>query len=373
MLFYCISRFSITLLLAPCLFGQTQGLDGRAVVKQAQIHLEAARYVEGQQPRIDQATRVGAIRAYLAGKLDADVRRSTAEFLLEGTSDVGLSLNLAQMLKEGGYSELAKDVLAKAVESFPDSPVPHLQLGLILLDNREFENAAVQIGRAAQLDPSSPRYSLELGRALLLWRHYSTANDYLLAIKDRFGSFPEFRYEFAYATYGRKRYEEALTQATNLIRDQPEMADAYYLVGNCYWALNDVPLAIDGYKKAIALNSNNASYYTALGTIQRSSGAVEEASSNLRKAVRLDGTNLEAQFELALCFETNGDLKGAEELLESINRADAALPRAHSLLARVYFKQGKSKEAEQEEVEAKFLREKSLPSVEREFNPERRP
>ena len=219
------------------------------------------------------------------------------------------------LLKGRDSNALLKN-LQRKVASEPANADAHAALGVLLGRRADFENAAIQLGTAVQLKPESASYAMELGKVLLLWRHYGTAYDYLNAIRDRFGTSPQFRYEFAYAIYGRKQYEQALAQVTGLIHDKPNMADAYYLQGNCYWALNDLPSAIISYRKAINRNDRNAAYYTALAKLLRASGKLDDAVSSLKKAIAIDGSNLDANFELALCLEKKGDLTGAEELLE---------------------------------------------------------
>ena len=104
-------------------------------------------------------------------------------------------LSLAELLLADGQDNAAAEVLRDAAATWPDTAEAHGDLGLLLMRRQQYEAAVSELGRAAQLDPSSAKYSLGLGEALLRWRHDTIALQYLVAVQDRFQQFPlyEFR------------------------------------------------------------------------------------------------------------------------------------------------------------------------------------
>jgi len=64
-------------------------------------------------------------------------------------------------------------------------------------------------------------------------------------------------------------------------------ANIYFYIGNLKATLNDYMEAVIEYKRAIALNSNNAFYFNNLGVVQNKLNNAEEAGENFQKAIKL--------------------------------------------------------------------------------------
>jgi predicted Zn-dependent protease len=75
---------------------------------------------------------------------------------------------------------------------------------------------------------------------------------------------------------------------------------------------------------------------------------LEEAISELEKALRLDPSDLESRVQLAICYEQKAALPEAERLLEATVHEQPNLAEAHRVLARVYYHQGKKEQGDRE-------------------------
>lgn len=143
------------------------------------------------------------------------------------------------------------------------------------------------------------------------------------------------------------------------VSNQPDSAPAFWKLGLLFskeGRYNDVTHAV---RRAIELKPGEAQYYTFLtflaDTIRQEAllGKEKTAKTNeviglLEKALALDPTDTNAQVELALCYEKEGNLEKAESLLADAVRREPALRRAHLLLARVYGREGKTELAPRE-------------------------
>jgi predicted Zn-dependent protease len=321
----------------------------------------------------DISIKVELIDAYFRAGMKSDGERETQEALDSSTLSETAGLTLAKVLIEDKQPETAEKVLEKLAVKWPESAVVNAELGLLLSKKSQFEQAAWELGRAVQLKPDSVEYVLALAEVLLSWHHYSAALDFVTAEEQRFGKPPELEYCLAYSLYGLRRHNEALARMDKLLEQYPQFDRAYYLKGNCYVNLGDSPKAVASFKKAIHLNPGNPSYYIALAeAMRRNTRTADEAIAYAKKGLELDPTSSDGKIQLALCYETKKEYARAQVLLEEVTQAHPELIPPHRILARVYYQQGNTSEAEHQTkvaatLEAQHLRpfparERPLPS-----------
>ncbi|MBI2211375.1 MAG: tetratricopeptide repeat protein, partial [Deltaproteobacteria bacterium] len=61
------------------------------------------------------------------------------------------------------------------------------------------------------------------------------------------------------------RYPEAIAAFQEVVKEQPESAEAHYNLGNAYIGLRDYPAALKAYHEAIRLNPAFVQAHTNLG------------------------------------------------------------------------------------------------------------
>jgi predicted Zn-dependent protease len=309
----------------------------------------------------DISIQVELVDAYFRAGKKSEGERETQEALDSSTLSETAGLALAKVLVEDKQPETAHRVLEELATKWPESAVVHAELGLLLSKNSQFEQAAWGLGRAVQLKPESVEYALALAEVLLSWHHYSTALDFVTAEEQRFGKPPELEYCLAYSLYGLRRHDEALARMDKLLEQYPQFDRAYYLKGNCYVDLGDSPKAVASFQKAIQLNPANPSYYIALAEVmRRNAGTVEEAIAEAKKGLELDPTSSDGKIQLALCYETKKVYARAQVLLEEVTQAHPELILPHRILARVYYQQGNTSEAERQSKVAAALETQHL-------------
>jgi tetratricopeptide (TPR) repeat protein len=245
-------------------------------------------------------------------------------------------LELTRILIRMKHAERAQAILEGLVKSNSDLAEAHGQLGLLLMEKEQYESAALELGQAAQAEPESARYSLGVAEVLLRWHHYSTALEFLNGIKARFETLVQFQYDLAYAHYGLGHFEQAISTATALLKQDPTFAPAEFLLGNCQVSSGDLKTAEIHFERSIQLDATKPPYYAALAEVKRDEGKETEALTILKKGLALDPENTDMMFESALCYESEGQLTNSQAILERLVAVDAGLIRAHRLLLRVY-------------------------------------
>jgi superkiller protein 3 len=280
--------------------------------------------------------------------------RSVLELPKMSVSDL---LRLARMLIQDGRRENSEVVLQQAVTTAPDSAEAHYDLGLLMLDKSRYEEAARELGRAAQIDPTAAPYSMRLAETLILWKHYGTALEFLNAVKDRFGNLPDYRYKLGLTYYSLHQFPRAIALFEQIVQEQPNLDSVEFFLGNSYGGVGDLDKAEAHYKRAIQLQPRNASYYTALAQVLRKIGDenTDEAIANLEKALSLDAADIQSKHELGLCYISKGDFAKAQNLLEEVLAKEPDLTSAHVALAQTYYRLHKKVEADRERATVKRL------------------
>lgn len=296
------------------------------------------------------SVRVALIEAYLKGGMPDPGLKEISEFLDPSVSSPGDQLQLAKVLLEDREADAAQRVLEHVVEVSPDLPEAHERLGAVFLNQSKYEDATRELGRAVQLSPDSAEYAMRLAEALLLWQHHRVALEFLTAVKDKFGSLPEYQYKVGLAYYGLHQYPLAIEQLEAIARRQPNLDRVHFFLGNSYLATGDLEKAEAAYRRAIALNAKDASYYSALAQLllKRSDSGTGEAIQDLRQALALNPVDAKSQQELALCYEKQAKYADAERLLRQAVEEQPDLLSAHVALARVYYREKKKEQGDRE-------------------------
>ena len=272
------------------------------------------------------------------------------EFLTIPGAMESQKFDLAGVLFENGDLDSAQLILENLVASSPESAEARGKLGLILSRRDEFEKAAHELRIAAHLAPDSAEFSIGYAEVLLLWGQSPTALQFLMEIKDRFGSLPEFQYKLALAYYSLHQYPQAITVLEDLGHQHPEYDLVQFFLGNSYMAAGDLKEAEIRYRKAIALNPGRASNYSPLAQLLRKQGgaSIDQAILLLQTGLKLDSTDLQTKLELALCYEVKRRFPESQALLEQVTHERPEHYQAHVALARVYYRQGKKPEGDKE-------------------------
>jgi tetratricopeptide (TPR) repeat protein len=308
-------------------------------------------------------SQLALIEAYLKTGRTDDAAARIEEVLTPSTSQD--QLELTRILVRMKHVERAQEVLEGLVKSNTNLAEAHGQLGLLLMEKEQFQDAAWELGQAARIEPESARYSMGVAEVLLRWHHYSTALEFLNGVRARFETLPQFQYDLAYTHYGLRHFEQAVSIATALLNQNPTFAPAEFLLGNCQVSLGDLNLAKSHFERALQLDATRPPYYAALAQVKRYEGKDAEALAILKKGLALDPENTEMMVESALCYESEGKFADSQAILERLVAVNPGLTRAHRLLLRVYGRSGNTAGMQREqgvlaELEAREQAERTL-------------
>lgn len=168
------------------------------------------------------------------------------------------------------------------------------------------------------------------------------------------------RVELATGYFEQGQTRVALDEIKQSLATDPSYVDAYNLRGLVYMRLNDIPLAEDSFRRALAINSRDAGVahnygwllcqqarypesfklfeqaasnptypgkaktLMALGVCLASSGQLGEAEQSLMQAYELDAGNPVTAYNLSSLLYKRGDLSRAQFYIRRLNNSELA-------------------------------------------------
>jgi tetratricopeptide (TPR) repeat protein len=191
--------------------------------------------------------------------------------------------------------EPAIDVFKPGVERYPKSPEMWIGLGIAFYLHGNHDDAVRSFGRATDLNPSDDRPYIFLADA------YNASSQENLAVTERLKRFAELHpqnaravYFYALSLWKGSRGETpqpGLEQVEALLRKSvaldPKFPDAYLQLGNLYASQQKHLEAIEQYQRAIELNPDLAEAYYRLGQALARTGRNEQAEQALKVYERL--------------------------------------------------------------------------------------
>ncbi len=250
----------------------------------------------------------------------------------------------------------ARDVLQKTLSLGLEQPDVYATLGFVLLRTGEYQEAAVQLNKAIELNPSHAqahyllsdayrKLSLEDDSRAALQRfgalkaaesertrreaqgltHYEEGMK-LLRSNDRFREahalfqktteiFPNMAaafYRLAQIELLLKRPEEALTSIRRALELDPLDPEYYFILSRCLQRY-DVAGAIDAIRRAISLNPDVADFHNVLGNLSFDQGDYQNAVSAYRRATVLQSNNPAFHLNLSAALNKTGDREGSRK------------------------------------------------------------
>lgn len=317
-------------------------------------------------PELTLPARVSLIECYLKTGDKEQADREAADFLRAGIAGPEEETKLGVLLTEAGDPETAEKVLRVSLSQQPDQAKACAALGGLLLRKKSHAEGSEFLERAVHLAPESAEYAMAFAGALLRWNRQEEALRFLKEAEPKFGQLPEFQYKLALAYFGATKFSDAITTLDKLLQTNPRRQDQiYYLLGHSYVATGKLEEAEKAYRKSIEMNPKIPVYYEEFATLLRREGPehLDEAIAQLKRGFQFDPTSPGLALQLALCYESKGDISSAVTLAEQSVRGQPDVLPGHVALARIYFRLGKKAEGQREKETIAELEKKQQQSL----------
>jgi tetratricopeptide (TPR) repeat protein len=234
------------------------------------------------------------------------MKRAVAALLVLALALIASALAYQSVDREREYRELiahgeaalqnnetfgAIEAYSGAIALRPDSMLAHLRRGETYRRRGDFDAAARDLRRAADLDPTATRPLDELAEVF----------------------------------YRREWFGRAAETYENRLRIDEQSVDIYYKLALARYKSGDLPGAIEAVTHVLAQRESDAAAHYLLGLCLREQGRTGEAARAFERTVALSPGMMPAREELSDAYAALG--RGADEIEQL--QAMAALDRAH--------------------------------------------
>ncbi len=210
------------------------------------------------------------------------------------------------------------DELARQVRKNPEDAELRFRFGLAFVETEppDWEQAAIQFGRAAELAPESPEAHFNHGVCLTRIERYPEAEKaFRLTISLDAGFAP------AWSNLGvihqlHLRFEEAREAFKRAAMLDPSSYEAVFNLGCSHEGLREMPGAVNAYEKAIALRPDLPHAYTNVARLYYLAGRYSDAVDRLDTAKELLPDTPAIYYDLYQCHRALGDISKSEEYYE---------------------------------------------------------
>ncbi|HJZ99998.1 MAG TPA: tetratricopeptide repeat protein, partial [Candidatus Solibacter sp.] len=190
-------------------------------------------------------------------------------------------------LRDKGDKPAALEQFRFAARLDPKLPFVHREIGLILLDRRDFAGAAAAFHEAARQDPRDfdSRYNLALSLANAGKVKEGIAEVRRLILDKPGWALPFFGLGHMYVLAGEPRQAEQALQTA--LRLDPTMYRAHFELGKLLDERGDIEGAIEAYQGAVKASPESASARHRLAMLLQRTGNREQASEEFEAARRI--------------------------------------------------------------------------------------
>ena len=291
------------------------------------------------------------------GRLDEGIGKVRQALAADGEI-VEAYLMLGNMNTKAKRNREAMAAYQKALTLDPDNQNAAFSLALAYKTEGRTEAAEAGFERALALNPRDSKTRYQLADIWMKARQFTKAEALLQrAIADNIER-PAFQTKLGECYIELKRYDEAERVLADALRSNPDEPMAHYDLGLIREARGEPAKAIGEYESEIARNSKIYQAHFNLAKLLAAGGRSAEAAAHFQQSVEANPEFGGGYLYLAKARLDIGDLDGAEAAAKKgmTLKPDATIaPLGHYVLADVYSRRGRTKDAEREAAEGRKL------------------
>jgi tetratricopeptide (TPR) repeat protein len=297
------------------------------------------RYLQGINPK-NREIRHHLIRLQIGAKNYHDALQELEGMLSEDPSDLDAQLRIGLIYGEQRNYSKAIERLTKILMARPAELKVRDYLGYLYEESKDFPKAIEAYALNVKLEPTYFEGHLHLGVLQYRLKHFSEATEHLEQATKLNPKQPESHIVLGLAHFQREQYDMALQAFTKGIDHNPDNADLYFNAGTAYDKLSQFDNVVRSMEMTLKLNPHHADALNYLGYSYAERGVkIEEAINLTKQAIALRPENGYYVDSLGWAFFKKGLLN---EALTEIKRAVVLVgddPVVYEHLGEIYLKQ----------------------------------
>lgn len=285
---------------------------------------------------------------YQTGDYDRAIRSFEEAVNLD--PDLPFSYNgLGCVYQEMGYLEDAVEEFLQAIELFPEYSAVHLKLGWVYYQMGDYDKAALEFNTIIdQTDDEN----------YLLSAHYSLANTFMAQnlMEEAYEEFlqvikhdPEFAdayFHLGVICSKLEMYEKSMDYLNKSIEKKSKLKDQTHIyLALSYANLKDFDKALKEGELALQFEPNDPEVYSILGSIYSYMQKWDLAIERFKKAINFNSNSARTSFNLAVAYENNENYENAIKYYKNTISIDQKFLEAYTNLGWLYMDNDKNDEA----------------------------
>jgi tetratricopeptide (TPR) repeat protein len=263
--------------------------------------------------------------------------------------------NLGIVLSEKGEADQAIDHYKRAVDLRPDYAEAHYNLGRLLVEKGQPDDAIAHYEKAATINPTDAEAQNNLGVTLFgIGRPDEAIAHYRKALEIQ-PDYAEASCNLASALIAKGDFDGAIAQYTACLAAIPDQEEARYNLASALLRKGRIDEAIIQYQKVLEAHPDSADAHANLGSAWLAKRRVRDATTEYTKALQISPENLAALSNLAWLLATSADptVRNGSEAVRLAERANSASSRSDQhptvlrILAAAYAEAGQFAEAKE--------------------------
>ncbi len=223
-----------------------------------------------------------------------------------------------------------------ARERYPDKPGTWIASGKVYEKTGHLEDAVTAYEKAYGLDDSLDDVRVAIGNLLMRLGRDTEATKYLRAGVNTANANPEVVYNYAVSLMREKKFHAAIPSLRVVVKEKPEMAQAWLALAQCYQNIRQYRDAMSCYQRAYALNPDPKLIFQAGSCAQRAE-IPEKAIACYQEALRADSTYVKAQYNLSLAYMDAGQYGDAAASFTRLMAMEGPTYRAYYSQGLAYY------------------------------------
>ena len=145
--------------------------------------------------------------------------------------------------------------------------------------------------------------------------------------------------------YNQRQYQEALNQASELLKQFPNYVVLLNAIGSINENLGNLEESIAAYKKALSIEPNYAETYYKMGNALKQQGKIDEALKAYKKALTIKPDYPNAWYNIGIALQDQGNLDNAVDSYKKALLINPDCAEASFNIGNILYDQGKPNEA----------------------------
>jgi len=252
--------------------------------------------------------------------------------------------------KQVGIYRGLETLWSDTVEKNPESWMAQTNLGIVLQQKGQKEEAIAHFQKALELDPNKFEIQNDLGHLLSVSGRLREAFPHLEKALEINPNYAEVHYNLGNALLRAGRVAEAIVQLQQALQIDPNHVPALSNLGSAFLQTGRLDESLAHLQKALEIDPDFKAAHFNLANTLLQMGRTEEAVSHLQRVLAIDPNDAEAQKNMAWVLATCPDPRlrdGAKavELAERASKADSTNPIVGATLAAAYAEVGRFSDA----------------------------